>query len=691
MLDSIQVFQDEAAELLANLEEALLLLEENPKAGDQIALAFRAMHTIKGSAGMVGYDHLSYFTHHLETLFEEVRGGRVVLNESLTALILECKDHIETLLTNSTPTPDAMAISELLIKRLQSSLPEQLHTDQLHTQTQPAIQAHQSLPEKTEKQLFRIDITPHADCYRDGFDLIPIVRELKSLGNCHVSTFLGKRNQDQALDPESCHLEMTVLMASEQSEASINDVFMFVLDDWSIEITELDWDGAYRLGDLLVQQGVLDRITLESLLEEKPRIGNLLTQSGMADPDTIQKTLEQQAYLRTQQQETQAQRANEPTLKVPQGKLDQLMDQVGELVILQAYLDQWALGSEDEQLAAIAEELDQLAANLRDTVFDIRMLPIGSTFGRFRRLVRDLSKDLGKKVRFVTEGAETELDKVVLDRLGDPLVHLLRNSLDHGIEPPQIRRDKGKPEEGTLKLVASHNQGQIQISITDDGGGLDSARLLEKALEKGLVNSDQELDDRAIHKLIFEPGFSTAKAITDVSGRGVGMDVVRSSIESLQGRITIDSKLGEGTRLNIFLPMTLAIIDGLMVAVGDDHFIVPLSNVEECIETLSQDLSNEQGARLLKHRQQLRPCLRLREFFHLPGTSPPIEQTVILRSGDYLGAITVDQVIGQFQTVIKNLGQLYRKTSGVIGATVLGNGEIAMILDVAELLQESDQ
>lgn len=685
MLDSIQIFQDEAAEHLANLEEALLLLEENPRAGDQIALAFRAMHTIKGSAGMVGYDHLSYFTHHLETLFEEVRGGRVVLDEDLTALILECKDHIETLLANSSPTPEAMAISEMLIKRLQTILPEQRHT-----QAQPAIQSAQSLPVKAERQLFRVDITPHADCFRDGFDLIPIVRELKSLGSCHVSTFLGKRYQEHTFDPESCNLQMTVLITSEQNEAAIQDVFMFVLDDWSIEITELDWDEACRLGDLLVQRGVLDRITLESLLEEKPRVGDLLTQSGMTDLGTIQQTLEQQEYLRTKQQESQAKRANEPTLKVPQSKLDQLMDQVGELVILQAYLDQWAQRSEDEQLTAIAEELDRLAANLRDTVFDIRMLPIGSTFGRFRRLVRDLSRDLGKKVRFVTEGAETELDKVVLDRLGDPLVHLLRNSLDHGIEAPSTRRERGKPEEGTLKLVASHNQGQIQISITDDGGGLDSARLLEKALEKGLVTHNQELDEKAIHQLIFEPGFSTAKAITDVSGRGVGMDVVRSSIESLQGRITIDSKLGEGTRLNIFLPMTLAIIDGLMLAVGDDHFIVPLSNVEECIETLSQDPSNEQGVRLIKHRQQLLPCLRLREFFHLPGVSAPIEQTVILRSGDYLGAITVDQVIGQFQTVIKNLGQLYRKTSGVMGATVMGNGEIAMILDVAELLQESD-
>ncbi|MFP4075353.1 MAG: Hpt domain-containing protein, partial [Halochromatium sp.] len=475
-LDSIRIFQDEAAEHLANLEEALLLLEENPKAHDQIALAFRAMHTIKGSAGMVGYDHLSYFTHHLETLFEEVRAGRVILAEDLIALILECKDHIETLLASSPPTPESMAISEVLIKRLHNILPEQLPTP-----TPPSTPAAQSSPAKTERQLFRIDITPHPDCFRDGFDLIPIVRELKGMGSCHVSTFLGKRHQEQPFDPERCDLQMTVLMASERSEKAIHDVFMFVVDDWSIDITELDWDEAYRLGDLLVQRGVLDRNTLESLLEEKPRVGDLLTQSGMTDPETIHQTLEEQDYLRKQQQDVQAKRGNEPTLKVPQGKLDQLMDQVGELVILQAYLDQWSQGTEDEQLASIAEELDRLAANLRDTVFDIRMLPIGSTFGRFRRLVRDLSKDLGKKVRFVTEGAETELDKVVLDRLGDPLVHLLRNSLDHGIEAPHMRRDKGKPEEGTLKLIASHNQGQIHIIISDDGRGLDSARLLEKA------------------------------------------------------------------------------------------------------------------------------------------------------------------------------------------------------------------
>ncbi|WP_404416160.1 chemotaxis protein CheA [Marinospirillum sp.] len=645
MLDAVQVFQDEAAEHLANLEEALLLLEENPRAADQIASAFRAMHTIKGSAGMVGYDHLSYFTHHLETFFDEVRADRVVLNEDLIALVLESKDHIEYLLTTNPPSPETKLVSEALIQRLAAIAPSS-------KQETPAAQKKTKLQPADEKKLYRLDITPDADSFRQGFDLLPVIRELEDLGHCEVSTSLNKDFDPDAFDPETCSLQVTVLLTSEQPEGAIQDVFMFVVDDWSVEITELD--------------------------EEKPETGNLPIP-------------EQQEPIAKQQQESQAKKTSEPTLKVPQGKLDQLMDQVGELVILQAYLDQWAQNNEDEQLQSIAEELDRLSSNLRDTVFDIRMLPIGSTFGRFRRLVRDLSKDLGKQVRFITEGAETELDKVVLDRLGDPLVHLLRNSLDHGIEDPQTRLNKGKLKEGTLKLLASHNQGQIQISISDDGAGLNTERLLEKALEKGLVSEDQELDDRAIHQLIFEPGFSTAKEVTDVSGRGVGMDVVRSSIEGLQGRISIESTPDQGTRLNIFLPMTLAIIDGLMVTVGEEYFIVPLSSVEECIETRGEDLSNDQGARLIKHRQQLLPCLRLREFFHLRGTPPVIEQTVILRSGEHLGAITVDQVIGQFQTVIKNLGQLYRRTTGVMGATVMGNGGIAMILDVAELLQESDQ
>jgi two-component system chemotaxis sensor kinase CheA len=379
---------------------------------------------------------------------------------------------------------------------------------------------------------------------------------------------------------------------------------------------------------------------------------------------------------------------SELSIKVPQRKLDALMDQVGELVILQARLDQLAISREDESIGELAEELDRLSNNLRETTFDIRMLPIGSTFGRFRRLVRDLSRELGKNVALETAGAGTELDKVVLDKLADPLVHLLRNSLDHGIEMPETRLAAGKPEKGTIRLEAAHEQGRIIIRISDDGAGLDAARILEKARKNGLVPEDVTPDTDAIYNLIFEPGFSTAARVSDVSGRGVGMDVVRTSIESLQGRVQLQSEPGEGTVITISLPMTLAIIDGLMVAVSGERFVIPLGVVDECIETQASESSREDGSRLVKHRDGLVPSLRLREWFAVAGQQPDIEQTVIVHVDKERFGITVDEVIGHSQTVIKSLGRLYRDAEGVMGATILGNGGIAMILDVAELIDD---
>lgn len=672
MTDPLNTFREEAKEHLIVLEQALLDLELEPQNTEQIALAFRAMHTIKGSAGMVGFDHLSSFTHHLENLFESVRNGKVGLTPELCQWILQAADHIGDLLLSTEPGTELLKISDTILAKLANVMPKEHY---VVSSVQPAKKITSN-----KVQLYRIDMQPHSRSFCDGLDILPLLRELHELGECHTSCYFSDAFSPSQFDPENCYLRLQVLLSTTQSKETISDVFIFVNDDWLIQIVKIEPEESHRLGDVLVAQGVADAKEVDEILLNQPKTGELLSGAGLVKNEQVQRALAEQQYIRNQTTTTE-----EQSIRVPQHKLDALMDQVGELVMLQASLDQLALSHGNERLIEIAEELSRLSNGLRDIAFDIRMLPIGSTFARFRRLIRDLSRDLGKDVVLETYGADTELDKVVLDKLADPLVHMLRNSLDHGIESPEQRQLAGKPEKGVIVLSASHYQGQILIEISDDGKGLDEEKILGKAIERGLVAEGAVLESSEIFRLIFAAGFSTADQISDVSGRGVGMDAVRSAIEKLQGQIQIQSTKGKGTTFKILLPMTLSIIDGLMVAVSDQRFIVPLNMVEECIETIESETTPRSDTCLLQHRGNLIPRLRLREKFTLSGDRPSIEQTVIVRVGEEAIGITVDEVIGNHQTVIRNLGRLYRNVSGVMGATILGDGSIAMILDLLSL------
>ncbi|HCS62901.1 MAG TPA: chemotaxis protein CheA [Cellvibrio sp.] len=673
MINPVDTFRAEAQEHLAALEQALLDLELQPENVVQIAAAFRAMHTIKGSAGMVGFDHLSYFTHHLESLFESVRSGEIILTPELCQCVIQASDHISDLLVSTEPSAELVVVSETILARLKGVLPNNNNAANVNSVA--------TTKNQTEKQSFyRVDIQPHSNSFKDGLDIFPILRELNELGKCHVSAYFNNTFNAEKFDPESCYLRLQVLLLTNKDKDSIQDVFIFVSDDWLIQITKVEPEEAHRLGDLLVAHGVVDAAALEAILQSQPKTGELLSHSGLVKPDQIQRALSEQQYIRNQ-----VVTKEEQSIRVAQHKLDQLMDHVGELVILQAGLDQLALNNNDERLFELAEELNRLSNGLRDIAFDIRMLPIGSTFARFRRLIRDLCRDLGKDVVLETNGADTELDKVVLDKLVEPLVHMLRNSLDHGIESPSARRELDKPEKGIITLSARHHQGQILIEIRDDGAGLDKEKILAKALNRGLISKETVLDESSIYQLIFEPGFSTAEKVSDVSGRGVGMDVVKSAIDALQGQISIESTKNCGTSFRILLPMTLSIIEGLMVSVSGQKFIVPLNLVEECIETLELEPNPRSDTCLVQHRGQLVPRLRLREKFELQGKRPAIEQTVIVRVGEDAIGITVDEVIGNHQTVIRNLGRLYQNIPGVMGATILGDGGIAMILDLLSL------
>ena len=378
---------------------------------------------------------------------------------------------------------------------------------------------------------------------------------------------------------------------------------------------------------------------------------------------------------------------NNASIRVLADRLDELMDRVGELVITQSRLKQIASSSSDQQVRAVAEEIERLALELRDTTMGIRMVPIGSLFGRFRRVVHDLSRDLGKEVELLMVGEETELDKTVIEQLNDPLVHLIRNSIDHGIEMPADRIASGKPPAGQITLSARHAGTEVHITIIDDGRGLNRERIRARAIERGLVAADAALSDAELFQVVFQPGFSTVSEVTNLSGRGVGMDVVKRTIEALRGKIELSSMPNRGSKVTLRLPLTLAIIDGLLVRVGDARYVLPLSAVEECVELPAGDEGRSRGCSFLNIRGELVPFLRLRELFAAKAPPDRYQKVVVVAAGDQKAGLVVDQVIGNHQTVIKSLSKLHAGIEMFSGATILGDGAVALILDIPHLVQ----
>jgi two-component system chemotaxis sensor kinase CheA len=686
----METFQEEAEEVLADLEAALLELEERPNDMELVDRAFRAMHTIKGAGGMFGFDRLAAFTHHLETAFDGVRNGELEVGKELIDIGLGARDLIRALLDQPTPTPELETAVAALLKRLSAYFGQNFRDDSARP-----VRANPPIPDRrapAQGITLRIRIKPADDAFIHGMDLLPVLRELADLGPCHITTLTGDVPPLDRLEAERCHLACDVILTTDRGRDAVEDVFIFVQDDWCITVEAID-DGAHSgeapseraVGEILVRRGDAAPEHVREALSQQKRTGEILTEHGHVTPDKVRSALAEQTLIRERHQQRLA-KENAAHVKVPADRLDSLMDLVGELVISQARLSQTANGRDDPELVSIAEEMERLTTELRDTTLELRMLPIGTTFARFRRLVRDLAAELGKEIELVTEGAETELDKTVIDRLGDPLVHLIRNSVDHGIEAPDTREFADKPRKGTVRLSATHSESHVLICIKDDGAGLDAQAIRAKAVERGLISPDTELADDELFNLIFEPGFSTAKAVSKVSGRGVGMDVVRRSIESLRGKVRIDSDRGKGTTVTVELPLTLAIIEGLLVQVAKERYVLPLSLVEECIERTQVDSAPDNGNRLVEVRGELVPYLRLREWFNEGSDRPDIEQIVVTRLGETRFGFSVDQVIGQHQTVIKTLGKLYEGVEGLAGATILGDGGLALILDAAKLV-----
>ena len=686
-----QTFRDEANELLAELEFSLLELYESSEDQELVARVFRAMHTIKGSGAMFGYDDISSFTHEVETVFDLVRNGQLRVTPELVTLSLAARDQIKEMLDAA---DGKGTVNEERKEEIKSGFRNMLpgHNAPRKAPAVTSVKTTVTAPTLT----YRIRFKPHPRLFQTGANPLALLNELSEMGRSVVVAQTTSLPLLSDLDPETCYLFWDIVITTDQGENALRDVFIFVEDDCELTIDVID-DGGYldndedykKLGIILVERGDLDLESMTQILNCHKRFGELAIESGVLAAEQVASALAEQQYVKDIRKERQTKESGS-SIRVPAEKLDILVNLVGEMVTVQARLSQYAQSSNEAALVAIAEEVERLTASLRDNALNIRMLPIGSTFIKFRRLVHDLSQELGKKIEMVTIGAETELDKTVIEKLNDPLVHLIRNCIDHGIETPEERTEKGKPQTGTIHLSAIHSGDSVLLTIKDDGAGLDREAIRAKAVEKGLVAAGAELSTKEIFGMIFASGFSTAQQVTSVSGRGVGMDVVRRAIDALRGAIEIDSTPGEGTTITLRIPLTLAIIESLLVRIGADCFVLPLTFVDECIELSRADVVRSQGRHIMNVRGKYVPYIPLRELFAIGGTVPDIEQIVITQiEGNRVGFV-VDHVIGEHQTVIKSLSRIYRNVKGVSGATILGDGSVALILDIPQLYKSAE-
>ncbi|MEW6612562.1 chemotaxis protein CheA [Thermithiobacillus tepidarius DSM 3134] len=708
-----ETFIVESSELLQEMENALLHLETRPDDLEAVHALFRAAHTIKGSAGLFGFDQVVAFTHVVESVLEQLRDGLITLNADLSAVLLACRDHagalIDQAVAGSGPDDDMHAHGEALLARLRTHA--QGPAAGAGTPPAPVTPAPVEVVGRTvATDNWHISLRFGRDVLRNGMDPLSFIRYLATLGEIVNLTTLPDALPPAAdMDPESCYLGFEIDFHSAADKDSIERVFEFVQDDCQIRILpphsrideylalieELPED-KLLLGEILIQGGALTARELEEALaaqragagaatEAAPqaRLGEILVEEGVVHPPVVEAALEKQKQTR----EHKAQESK--FIRVQADKLDQLIDLIGELVIAGAGTSLIASRAGHAEMQEAASLMARLVEHIREHALRLRMVQIGETFNRFQRVVREVSRELGKDIELVISGGDTELDKSVIEKIGDPLMHLVRNAMDHGIEPAELRLARGKPARGRLRLNAYHESSSIVIEVADDGGGLSRERILKKALDKGLIEPGQTLADAEVYKLVFEPGFSTAEQVTNLSGRGVGMDVVKRNIEALRGSIEVDTREGEGTTFRIRLPLTLAIIDGFLVGVGRASYVLPLDAVVECIELSETERQAARGRDYISLRGEVLPFLRLRDLFALEAGSTRRESIVVVEYAGRKAGLVVDELLGEFQTVIKPLGKVFQHLRGISGSTILGSGEVALILDVPNIIQRA--
>lgn len=720
MDQAVQTFIHESRELLEAMETSLLAMTGSDADPDAVNAVFRAAHTIKGSAGLFGLDRIVQFTHVMESVLDRVRDGTLPLDGELVALLLSCADHskrqIDAVDAGDLDTDDALeAEGAPLARRLQRLLggpdapaPARAHAPPhaaaAHLPALPPLVEATAVPGQpgaplAESDHWHISLRFGPDVLRHGMDPAAFLRYLTKLGRIEaIVTLCDALPGFDAFDAETCYLGFEIAFSSPTADkAAIEAAFEFVLGecrlrivpphsrlaDYLALINELPEESA-RLGEMLIRCGTLTEhelaLGLQTQREEEPEkpIGAVLVEQGAVAPVLVEAALGRQKQVR------EARAQEKQSVRVDADKLDRLIDLVGELVIAVASSNLLARRTRNVELQESNATLAGLVQEVRDNALQLRMVKIGATFNRFQRVVHDVSRELGKDIALAVSGEDTELDKTVVELIGDPLTHLVRNAVDHGIEPSEKRAALGKPARGTVSLNAYHDSGSIVIEVSDDGGGLPRERILAKALERGLVEPGRVLSDSEIFQLIFEPGFSTAEQITNLSGRGVGMDVVKRNINALRGSVDVASRAGEGTTVTVRLPLTLAIIDGFLVGVGRSVFVIPLEMVDECVAYTA-----EAGHEYTDLRGHVLPFIRLRELFELGGEPGARQNIVVVKHGGHKFGLVVDLLLGEVQTVIKPLSRMFAHVKGISGSSILGSGEVALILDVPALLEQT--
>jgi two-component system, chemotaxis family, sensor kinase CheA len=658
-------FVNEATELMADLEKGLLQLEADSFDKEGISKVFRSMHTLKGSAGMFGFEAISTLTHHLETVYEAIRSDQQALTPEILHVTFKSLDHLQKLLADP-------QMNDKTLMQAQAGLLEDIA--KLCTEKDPHIVVNQRKVNVDQvTSLYYILIAPHENILRNGTNTLYLIEDLLALGVGIALPYFKTLPALTEIDHQANYMCFEVLLESSKSETDIRDVFMFVESECELNIKT--FSGKYISLTEDVQRRVLQGHSINA-----PQGYETLKTILEADVKQKKEKTGEPADLKVS-------KTSGSSIRVASERLDELMNLVSELVTTQARLSLFSGHSRSNELSSISENIEKITRRLRDNAFNMSLVPLESLVVRFQRLVRDLSKELNKEVIFKAEGTDTEIDKSIIEKLTDPLLHLLRNSLDHGIETPGERVKKGKPKHGTVLLRAFYSGANVTIEIEDDGAGINLKKVKQKAIAKGLLDAQAMPDEREILELIFLPGFSTAEQVTGVSGRGVGMDVVRKNISDIRGEVEVTTREGQGTTFSIKLPLTLSIIDGLLVRIGETDFILPLLAVNKCYEVETKTL-REAHNRWVTLDGERTPYLFLRENFSINHVDPTLSQVIrVAHKGKYVG-LAVDRIIGQYQAVLKPLGEQYKKQDEFSGATILGDGSVALVVDTNRLIQK---
>lgn len=665
-------FIEEATDLIHDLEKSTLELNKDISNPNCIEIIFRAMHSLKGASAMFGFDKIDTLTHHLESAYDQIRKGKRKITDKLLDLTFKSVDHIKELLVDEDQiSNETLKNHDLLLKGISSILQADLEDSAVDNSS-----GTNNSKSDNGTGTYYIKFKPFPEIFKNGTNPLLILNELVSLGKVKIQFITENIPDFNNIDVLTCYCSWTILLATGCKEEAIRDVFMFVDSDCELIIKKLSNENLLNIKEFI------------SKLEEE---NNRKSSYELADVEKMITTVNNTPQLRQENKQHESfiksSEQNTSSIRVSSEKLDELINLVSELVTRQAGLSLVAESISNKDLLMISEDIEKISRRLRDSTFGIRLIPVNNMVIRFQRLVRELSRELNKEIVFETEGTDTELDKTMIENLIDPLMHIIRNSIDHGIESPAERKEKGKSEKGKIILKAYYSGANVYMQVSDDGKGIDTSEIYNQAVKQGLIQTDSRPGDKELLDLIFFPGFSTAENVTKVSGRGVGMDVVKRKISDLRGEVSVSTQLNIGTTITIKLPLTLSIIDGLLVQIDNLFYVIPLASINRCLEFSHKDLVNTVN-NLIFIKDAHIPFASLRNEFGIKTSPPDVEQVVVIEYNDTLFGLTVDNVIGEYQAVLKSLGKIYKNQDIISGATILGDGTVALLLDPNKIISK---